>query len=377
MFDTDTKKIEEHWLGGFEPYGVTVNNEPARTLFGHYERCGFLYPAKRTRLAPVMTRVMETWDRTMRPAEDQMLQYCVNCNACRPGTWGSMSFWRSTPNRAHAQHLVNTGSPNASRLVMLAAQDAWHARGGLFVENWFRAENRFANRIFGTATERIGVEHSSLERRSLLAVPRGWAAKTRRTIAIEQLDSAAGCQAKHTLGILADPVVAAAEELDDGDINMRGLDEEYRAAGLRRYRRVFLAALPGCREPVGIAIAYRGPIGLNFSFLENRCDLWISRELDHSLRHYIAQALIGASESVYEDLALNHMVVACDEETHAALSCRHTGMFIRTYSRCVWSRPGFWQWYCHADSFYQRILDFEQRRRGSDHKQYTTNGGLV
>jgi hypothetical protein len=47
----------------------------------------------------------------------------------------------------------------------------------------------------------------------------------------------------------------------------------YRALGLRRYRRIWLAMMDGHDAPVGAAIAYRGPLGFNLSFLENRCDV--------------------------------------------------------------------------------------------------------
>jgi hypothetical protein len=58
---------------------------------------------------------------------------------------------------------------------------------------------------------------------------------------------------------------------------LNAVDELYRGVGLRRTRHVWLAYRANKEEPVGAAIAYRGPLGVNFSYLENRCDLLLHR----------------------------------------------------------------------------------------------------
>jgi len=63
--------------------------------------------------------------------------------------------------------------------------------------------------------------------------------------------------------------VVAEEELEQ-DVELNAVDELYRGVGLRRTRQVLAGLSRNKEEPIGAAIAYRGPLGLNFSYLENR-----------------------------------------------------------------------------------------------------------
>jgi hypothetical protein len=104
---------------------------------------------------------------------------------------------------------------------------------------------------------------------------------------------------------------AVAEELDQEDLLLDRLDQRYRALGLRRYRRVWLAygaAGPngtigpaGQHRPIGAAIAYRGPLGFNLSFLENRCDLLLDPALAADRAVLVGRALVGAAAPTYAD----------------------------------------------------------------------------
>jgi len=67
-------------------------------------------------------------------------------------------------------------------------------------------------------------------------------------------------------------IYVVAEELEH-DAEFAIVDELYRRVGLRRTRQIWLAYRANKEEPIGAVIAYRGPLGANFSYLENRCDL--------------------------------------------------------------------------------------------------------
>lgn len=359
----DLSTTPKHWLGGYEPYGVSVNAHRVDDVFAHYERCGFLYPAKRERLTPVMRHVRYSWKCSMGAAGERFLHHHIQAGDDDQRQCATLSVWRVSPRRVQSQHLAGHDSPVGSRKVMLSAQDAWFAAGGEFAENWYRAENRFPNKVFGSVPARLGPDRAVIERRSLFAIPRGWCVDHTPAFKAERLGNSAGPSARDTLRRFAGPIVAAAEELDDGDINLEGLNEDYRSAGLRRKRRVYLATAPGYPDPIGIACAYRGPLGLSFSFLESRCDLWLDPNLDDATRLTVAIALIQNAEPVYRnDYPLDYLVVACDERTHDALFAVWPQQHIRTYSRCIWTRAGFWDWYLHVDSFYRRVIEYEHRR---------------
>lgn len=362
VVDTDTHS-KPAWRGGYEAYNVHCNALPAAEIFAHYERCGFLYPAKRAQLAPYLDRVVATWDASMQPPERDFVHHCLVSQDPRRNAWGTVSIWRSSLRRLQSQHLVSSGWSDATRHVMLAAQEWGQSSVCNFAENWFRSENRYPNRVFGSVVDRLGPSRSVLERRSLFAASKQCESGRIPCVEIHPVGDADGVFAAGVLSRLAGPVVAAAEELDTGDVSLRELNDVYARAGLSRSREVHLATLRGYPEPVGLSCAYRGPLGLNFSFLENRCDLWIDGRLDEMERRYVACSLIDHARPVYQDSLLPYILVACDEPTLDVLLNWTPGQHIRTYSRCIWTRDGFWEWYQHVDSFYNRVVELETRRR--------------
>ena len=68
-----------------------------------------------------------------------------------------------------------------------------------------------------------------------------------------------------------------AGQFDSNDINLESINESYKSIGLFKRRHILLAFSKS--QLVGVAIVYRSPIGLNFSLLENRCELIINNNL--------------------------------------------------------------------------------------------------
>src|SRR5262249_48640471 len=113
-------------------------------------------------------------------------------------------------------------------------------------------------------------------------------------------------------------VYVTAEELT-GDIAFQGLDVRYRQVGLRRSRHIWLAYRNNRRELIGAAIAYRGPLGLNFSFLENRCDLLMLPSLSETESGKASTALLGAAVKAYENFELEDVPLIASEFNVPAL----------------------------------------------------------
>src|SRR6266852_4863691 len=85
----------------------------------------------------------------------------------------SLAVWRTTQNGGMSQHLVSENNPYASRAVMLAAAAASIRKGcDLSAQNWFRPENRFPARVFGSMVQTIGESLSSVQRHAYFALPR-------------------------------------------------------------------------------------------------------------------------------------------------------------------------------------------------------------
>ena len=154
-------------------------------------------------------------------------------------------MWRTTRDSWVWQHLVCEGQP-----APVARRDArrtgpLHAAGiGESQQNWFRPENRFPSRVFGSM---VREPRAIARRRSAamyFAVPRR-AGAARRCAPIARVRivpyDASQHEALCALAALArGRVYVTAEELDR-DVELQAVDRLYRSVGLRRTRQVWLA----------------------------------------------------------------------------------------------------------------------------------------
>src|ERR1700736_5369616 len=153
----------------YATYGVEVNALSVEQIFALYERTGFLYPAKAARLRPHLGVVIKNWRKMLRAGES--LLYILTAGDETQGR-ASLAVWRTAPHGWMSQHLVSDNNPFASRAVMLAAAAGKILRGTDDAQNWFRPENRFPARVFGSMVQTIGESLCSVQRHSYFAFPR-------------------------------------------------------------------------------------------------------------------------------------------------------------------------------------------------------------
>ena len=152
-----------------------------------------------------------------------------------------------------------------------------------------------------------------------------------------------------------------------GDTELKSVDEMYRAVGLRRTRSVWLAYQGTRSEPVGAAIAYRGPMGINFSYLENRCDLLLHPTLPAVDVPATVAALLNASTSAYQDFELDDIPLITDEMATETL-LKNGAEFLRHYCQGIWLKAGHQGFYQHVDGFYSKLLD-RASKQNTKHKR--------
>jgi hypothetical protein len=341
-----------------EFYGVQVNSIDIDELFDLYERTGFLYPEKAARLLPHLNRVKENWRRMLRAGES--LLYVLTAGDAQ-NRRAALAVWRTTHLGWTYQHLVSEGNPYASRAVMLAAGAASILKGSdESSQNWFRPENRFPARVFGSMIKATGGSLSSAQDQAYFALHRGFAKHVDGATRVVNYDPARRADLCSLAAATKGPVYVAAEELG-GDVSFNALDLLYRRVGLRRTRHVWLAYNKRQSQPIGAAIAYRGPLGLNFSFLENRCDLLLAPSLSETELESAAAALLNAMITAYENFELEHIPVIVNEDNVSVL-LNLGAEFIRRYCQCIWLKAGYPRSYRHVDSFYSKILDRAGKR---------------
>ena len=335
-----------------DSYGVQVNALSVGDLFDLYERTGFLYPEKANRLIPHLDQVRENWRRMLRGGES--LLYVLTSGDKEQGR-ASIAVWRTTHHGWTSQHLVSENNPHASRAVMLAGSASSILRGvDESHQNWFRPENRFPSRVFGSMPKTIGESLSSVQLHMYFALPRNLLLPSQGGIRIVPYDpshsaalSAIACAARGS-------VYATAEELVS-DPELKAVDELYRRVGLRRTRRVWLAYRPHKDEPIGAAIAYRGPLGVNFSYIENRCDLLLHPTIPQEDVPGVVSALLRASSVAYQGFELDTVPIIAEEVAATALS-QLGAELLRNYCQGIWLKDGQLRFYRHVDGFYSKLL---------------------
>jgi hypothetical protein len=352
----------------FESYGCRVNDLSIDDLFGQYEKAGFLYPAKMKRLAPFLPLVKDNWRKARRAGE--LIQWVATFDNPAAGEWSSISSWLSTNTGWVTQHLVTIGSPLASRAVMLAgAAVRLTDGGGGSHQNWFRRGNRYANKIFGSSAGALGEEHGWIGDYGYYFLAQGQLRTPSDDLFISDAGHADTEELKNFIACARSAVFGEAEELFDEDLNLDAVDQLYQRVGLRRYRRVKLVRDRRSSRLIGAAFAYRGPLGMNFSFLENRCDLLLDPALSQDLAVSVCNALCFGVSDTYRDFEPNVMPVLVDTRQSAPLvsmGAEH----IRDYAQSIWLNTGLEKWYRHTERFYEGLVRTGRRRGlGIQHPQ--------
>src|SRR6059036_2178063 len=219
----------------YDAYGVQVNALSVHEIFALYERTGFLYPDKAARLFPHLPQVRENWRRMLGAGES--LLYVFTSGDKKRGL-ASLAVWRTTQNGWMSQHLVSENNPYASRAVMLAAAAASIRKGrDLSAQNWFRPENRFPSRVFGSMVQTIGQSLSSVQRHMYFALPRTSSLPSGERVRIVPYDPSHEEALTLIASVARGSIYVAAEQLTT-DPELTEVDQLYREVGLRRSRRV-------------------------------------------------------------------------------------------------------------------------------------------
>src|SRR5438309_3496009 len=341
----------------YDSYGVEVNALSVSEVFALYERTGFLYPDKAARLLPHLEQVRENWRRMLRGGNS--LRYVLTAGDHKRGR-ASIAVWRTAGNGWTSQHLVSENNPYASRAVMLAGSAASFLKGvDESHQNWFRPENRFPSRVFGSMVQTIGESFCSVQRHMYFALPRKLVLPVQKGIRVVPYSPSQKEPLCAVATAARGTVYVTAEELRE-DVEFKAVDEMYRSVGLRRTRRVWLAYRGYKDEPIGAVIAYRGPLGVNFSYIENRCDLLLHPTLPDSDVPSVAAGLLKAASSAYQGFELNAIPVITDQIAAAAMT-QLGAEFLRHYCQGIWLKGGQLRFYRHVDGFYSRLLARSER----------------
>jgi hypothetical protein len=353
-------------LPSYEAYGCKLNALAPEELFRRYEQAGFIYPAKMQRLKPLLPQILSNWTRAMQ-GEKPML-CCLTYEDKNSGDWATVTAWGSTKACWNVQHLASIGGPVGSRAVMLAVRETFLNEGRVKANQvWFRPANKYSNRVFGSVVESFTPEHASANSYQYIGLPFPMCRNGNEAIRVREAELADMPAVCDLAGRVRGKVYMTAEELEREDFRLSEVDDMYRKVGLRRYRRIWVAERRGASVPAAAAVVYRGPLGLNFSFLENRCDMLVAPEVtDENLRELLT-TLLANVVGAYEDFSLGLVPVTTDDRAAKVLLTSGAELFAQ-YAQSIWLEEAISAWNLHVNKFYERIIRANKRHGlGSKH----------
>lgn len=233
---------------------------------------------------------------------------------------------------------------STARLIQDPEMTSWEA--------WFRPDNPFPNRVLGGSVPHLG-DDAGRRDQDYISVP--LSALTGAHSPGMRVREA--CRADADLLELASaarhPAFPAAVSLAS-DPCLAVIDRRYRLVGLRRYRRIWTVRDRQGRR-LGAALAHRGPVGLNFSFLENRCDLLLASS-PPDVAAEASSALLGAAAAAYADFLPGFIPVLVAGHEHGAIQPLITlgGQFLNRYAQVVWLKSGLPRLYTYFDTALHR-----------------------
>ncbi len=354
----------------FEDFKVRFNQENVEALFQHYEEIGFLYPEKKALLAPHLKTITQNWKKLLQSKEEFL--WIFSNSEENNNHFSSVCAWKQNNTGMLAQHLVSNGNPFLSLKVMLAS--SYHAEHHFTKnevnssQNWFRQNNRYAFRIFASMYDKLGPNRASLRLFHFLNLPLNQIEETTATNI--ELSPVTGINKEFITFVRQQygEVFVQAEELDQKDILLTKLNIAFKQYGLQRYRKVLKVRCKKSGKIIACAIVNRAPLGINFSFLENKAYYILAEGLTTPERLAVLKAMNSAIKIYYQDFALQAVPIVTDELTAKALE-QLNAKFLRTYMQSIWMRSGFAQWFDHIHSFLQKIEARKTRQQAQVLKQ--------
>ena len=333
---------------------VSLNAIQADALFKFYKDAGFLYPDKLTQLIPYADVISDNWNTLINNKEGLLLVLTATQNNTEK--FASITLWKNGTNSIFSQHLVSNGNPRLSLLLILESMRAiqWDTDHSSYksTQNWFRLNNRYARRVFATSHKILGKAHSSLIRFQYLTLPLTQIQKnTSNLFKIEEIS-----EPSHTLNDFIskqlNPVFISAEELNNNDIQLSELKEKYESCHLQRRRSVLKISDSETNEIIGCIIANRAPLGLNFSFLENRTYYIVDRNLDKMKLEIMVREINCLLQPFYQGIECQSIPIVTDKKTAETL-LDNGANFIREYTQVIWLKEARFE----LQNYFYSLLD--------------------
>jgi len=263
----------------------------------------------------------------------------------------SLSFWRSTMNGWVGQQLISNGFTEGVYSLLLRVQEMAIDNNIYSIQNWFRPDNKYTSKLFQLSTNQLGSDKSFCNESIYINLYPSNVFQD-KDISIIQCTNNNHNNIYDFISDVCGEVYAKIEELHKDDIELENLHEIYQQYNLARKRFLFLAYQKNFSYPVGAAIVYRGPFGVNVRLIENQCKVFIKNHLDIELQRSIFSSLLYHCKEKYTDFPVKYIPISINRNS-AILEFFDQSMVknITTYFNIGWIDKGFTDWYSFVDNY--------------------------
>ncbi|MDT7041210.1 hypothetical protein [Candidatus Nitronereus thalassa] len=335
-------------------YGCSMNTIQVSDLFDRYRDLGFLYPEKMRLLQPHISRVADNWERLQQAGERLIRIGTYESSGQR---FASGVAWRSTTQGWVFQHLVSNSPLASCCMGLYGLANVMRDEDIHSIQVWFRPTNKYMSKVYGSFVS-ADPKTAAMPSYTLLAVPISSLRDHGRSHDVNFYDQSD----KELLRALVYQTRGAlfwqAEAFDADDVVLDRVDAQYRMVGLRRYRQVLVLHDHKRSAIQGAALMYRAPLGLNFSFLENRCDLLIDPHLGVVESNRVSLALLQRVAECLSDDELAFLPVTVDAK-QAKLFRPEQLLRVQEYNQFIVVREAFTRFYHHLAQRYEPIVQAE------------------
>ncbi|KPA11994.1 Methyltransferase type 11 domain protein [Candidatus Magnetomorum sp. HK-1] len=352
---TDYLKSYED-ISSFE---FSINSVGIDRLFEHYKlkdkKHPFLYEQKQKRIGKFFPLIKKNWALAWQGRNKILWTLIFNDEQKNDMT--TVTFWRYSKKSWAAQHLTSTGYPHCVLSMMLKAQAEGMAREYKSFHNFFSSSNPYAEEKFGDVTRSLNPKYATVYSMNYYEINNQPEKPKNSSFELEQITNESSSDTIKFIEKIQGHIYISAEELDQPDIELNDVDKIYRQYGLSRRRYIWITKNIKNKQITGAIIINRAPFGFNFSLLENRCDLFIEKELKFEEKKEICCLLLSKAwdSFFYTNFPLaypiNYINLIVNDDIRYVLEQSVNSNFIKKYERSIWLNEAFPEWYDKIEAF--------------------------
>jgi hypothetical protein len=303
-FDTVLDRLIDEELDALRVQDAIGRRPTFDELFAFYLAAGFVYPAKFAEIGDWLPAIEATWTRLL-ASGDEVFKIFTRRRFVdgRPAIKNTVSAVEHAPGTWQCQHLVSADRHEyLGTLSAFLAMAEWLERNpaAAYTRFAFRPGNRGVAALFADWQRAMPPGDASLRTFDYVAAPleavdarERFERSSVRVVRAGRDDADA---LRRFYGSYLSRVEVDSLRLDDPSASL--LQETYGRLGLERRRSVFIAVAG--ETVVGALICNVGPLGANFSFLENAIEgVEIAPDMPPLLRVTAFRALLGAATRFY------------------------------------------------------------------------------